>query len=53
MHDLHRAVLMREHRVTGFGTHRSDSRQLPFLTVIDPLQRPRGCQWPIQVLEKK
>ena len=41
MHDLHTAVLMREHGVSRICTRDSDFRQFPFLTVIDPLQGQR------------
>ena len=35
-HDLHIAVLMREHGVSRICTHDADFRRFPFLTVIDP-----------------
>ena len=37
MHDLHTAVLMREHGVSRICTRDVDFRRFPFLTVIDPL----------------
>lgn len=38
MHDLHTAVLMREHGVSRIGARDNDFRRFPFLTVIDPLR---------------
>ncbi len=38
MHDLHTAVLMREHGVSRICTRDNDFRRFPFLTVIDPLR---------------
>ena len=35
-HDLHIAVLMREHGVSRICTHDADFHRFPFLTVIDP-----------------
>ena len=37
-HDLHTAVLMREHGIGRICTRDNDFRQFPFLTVIDPSQ---------------
>jgi len=37
MHDLHTAVLMREHGVSRICTRDGDFRRFPFLTVVDPL----------------
>lgn len=37
-HDLHTAVLMREHGVSRICTRDSDFRRFPFLTVVDPIQ---------------
>ena len=39
MHDLHTAVLMREHGVSRICTLDSDFHRFPFLTVVDPLER--------------
>ncbi len=36
-HDLHTAVLMREHGVSQICSRDSDFRRFPFLTVIDPI----------------
>ena len=36
-HDLHTAVLMREHGITRICSRDSDFRRFPFLTVIDPV----------------
>lgn len=36
-HDVHTAVLMREHGISRIRTRDSDFRRFPFLTVIDPL----------------
>lgn len=36
MHDLHTAVLMREHGVSRICTRDADFRRFPFLSVIDP-----------------
>ena len=44
MHDLHTAVLMREHGVSRICTRDNDFRHFPFLTIIDPLQQPRGSR---------
>ncbi len=37
MHDLHIAVLMREHGVSRICTRDAGFRRFPFLSVIDPL----------------
>ncbi len=37
MHDLHTAVLMREHGVSRICTLDGDFQRFPFLTVVDPL----------------
>lgn len=42
MHDLHTAVLMREHGISRICTRDRGFLKFPFLTVIDPLQQPRG-----------
>ncbi len=36
-HDVHTAVLMREHGITRICSRDSDFRRFPFLTVIDPV----------------
>ena len=36
-HDLHTAVLMREHGISRICSRDSDFRRFPFLTVIDPI----------------
>lgn len=36
MHDLHTAVLMREHGISRICTRDAGFRRFPFLTVIDP-----------------
>ena len=36
MHDLHTAVLMREHGISRICTLDSGFRRFPFLTVVDP-----------------
>ena len=41
-HDLHTAVLMREHGVSRICTRDSDFRSFPFLTVVDPLRESRN-----------
>ncbi len=38
IHDLHIAVLMREHGVSRICTGDSDFHRFPFLTVVDPLR---------------
>jgi hypothetical protein len=38
MHDLHTAVVMREHGVGRIVTRDADFHRFPFLTVIDPLR---------------
>ena len=37
LHDVHTAVLMREHGISRICTRDSDFRRFPFLTVVDPL----------------
>ena len=44
MHDLHTAVLMREHGVSRICTRDSDFRHFPFLTIIDPVQQHSGSE---------
>ena len=39
MHDVHTAVLMREHGITRICTRDSDFYRFPFLEVIDPLRQ--------------
>ena len=36
-HDLHTAVLMREHGISRICTRDADFHRFPFLTVVDPL----------------
>ena len=43
-HDLHTAVLMREHGVSRICTRDSDFRRFTFLTVVDPLGESRDRQ---------
>ena len=38
IHDLHTAVLMREHGVTRICTRDTDFHRFPFLDVVDPLR---------------
>ena len=38
VHDLHTAVLMREHGVSQICTMDSDFRRFPFIEVVDPTQ---------------
>ena len=38
VHDVHTAVLMREHGVSRICTRDTDFHRFPFLTVIDPLR---------------
>jgi uncharacterized protein len=38
MHDLHTAVLMREHGISRIVTRDRDFHRFPFLTVVDPLR---------------
>lgn len=38
MHDLHTAVLMREHGISRIVTRDTDFIRFPFLSVIDPLR---------------
>jgi uncharacterized protein len=40
VHDLHTAVLMREHGISRIVTRDRDFHRFPFLTVIDPLRFP-------------
>ena len=42
MHDMHTAVLMREHGVSRICTRDTDFHRFPFLTVVDPLRRKFG-----------
>ena len=37
LHDVHTAVLMREHGISRICTRDADFRRFPFLTIIDPL----------------
>jgi len=39
MHDLHTAVLMREHGVSRIFTRDTDFHRFPFLIVLDPLRQ--------------
>ena len=39
LHDAHTAVLMREHGVRRIYTRDTDFHRLPFLEVVDPLER--------------
>jgi uncharacterized protein len=39
MHDLHTAVLMREHGISRIVTRDTGFHRFPFLTVIDPLRQ--------------
>jgi predicted nucleic acid-binding protein len=39
MHDLHTAVLMREHGIPRICTRDADFRRFPFVEVIDPLAK--------------
>ena len=38
MHDVHTAVLMREHGISRICSRDSDFYRFPFLTVVDPLR---------------
>lgn len=38
LHDLHIAILMREHGVRQIYTRDGDFRRFPFLSVVDPLE---------------
>ncbi len=38
VHDLHTAVLMREHGVSRICTRDTDFQRFPFLTIVDPLR---------------
>jgi toxin-antitoxin system PIN domain toxin len=40
MHDLHTAVLMREHGISKIYTRDTDFHRFPFLEVVDPLTQP-------------
>ena len=42
IHDLHPAVLMREHGVSRICTRDSDFRHFPFLTIVDPVEQFGG-----------
>ena len=42
-HDLHTAVLMREHGISQFCTRDADFRRFPFLTVVDPVLQNGGA----------
>ena len=42
-HDLHTAVLMREHGISRICTRDADFRRFPFLTVVDPVSRDGGA----------
>ena len=44
MHDLHTAVLTREHGVSRICTRDSDFRHFPFLAIIDPVQQLSGSE---------
>jgi len=48
LHDVHTAVLMREHGIRRIVTRDSDFRRFPFLEVIDPL----GPEWSDRVRER-
>ena len=39
IHDVHTAVLMREHGISQICTRDADFYRFPFLTVVDPLRR--------------
>ena len=41
MHDLHTAVLMRQHGVSRICTLDRDFRRFEFLPVVDPPSKPR------------
>ena len=38
LHDVHTAVIMREHGINQIYTRDTDFARFPFLTIIDPLQ---------------
>ena len=38
IHDLHTAVLMREHGIARIYTRDTDFHRFPFLDVVDPLR---------------
>ena len=40
VHDLHTAVLLREHGIKRIVTRDADFKRFPFLEVIDPLSKP-------------
>jgi predicted nucleic acid-binding protein len=40
IHDMHTAILMREHGIRRIYTRDTDFHRFPFLEVIDPLARP-------------
>ena len=42
MHDVHTAVLMREHGINRICTRDSDFHRFPFLKVVDPLSDGRA-----------
>ena len=42
-HDLHTAVLMREHGIGRICTRDADFRRFPFLTVVDPVSQNGGA----------
>lgn len=39
VHDLHTAVLMREHGISQICTRDTDFQRFPFLTILDPLRQ--------------
>lgn len=39
MHDVHIAVLMREHGISQICTRDADFFRFPFLTIVDPLRQ--------------
>ena len=45
-HDLHTAVVMREHGVSQICTHDADFHRFPFLTVVDPVGGNYGQSQP-------
>ncbi len=44
MHDVHTAVLMREHGISRICTRDADFRRFPFLTVVDPLRETKDAR---------
>ena len=44
MHDVHTAVLMREHGISRICTRDTGFHRFPFLTVVDPLRSARDPQ---------